>query len=61
MPTGGLSSSSSSAAHGTSTSGFDNSGFVVNFGSGALVPTTTPTWIVVAAIIGAVWLLHRKR
>lgn len=40
-------------------SGFDNSGFVVNYG-GALSAGPVPSWLIIAAAVGAfLWL--RKR
>lgn len=54
----------SSAATGTSNSGFDNSGFVVNFGNGNSTAKDAggiPTWVLAAVAIGAVLWLTRKR
>lgn len=57
-----LETSSSSSATGQSRSGFDNSGFVVNFGGTGGVTTgqvVSPyVWLAVAA--GVAWVLLRK-
>lgn len=65
-PTAGysLETSSSSSASGQSRSGFDNSGFVVNFGGKGGVTTAAaegaPAWVWVALLAGALWLFTKK-
>lgn len=61
MPNMSLSSQSASEAKGTSNSGFDNSGFVVNFGGSNSIGGGMPQWAMYAALIGAaLWLFKRK-
>lgn len=62
LPPLNIASQASSNAHGASSAGFDNSGFVVNFGGGNSVGAAIPQWAVMAALIGGVvWLIKRKR
>lgn len=51
--------SSSSDAKGSAQSGFDNSGFNVNFGAGSV--GGLPTWAMLAAAGAVAWMLLRKR
>lgn len=65
-PTAGysLQTSSSSSAAGTSNSGFDNSGFVVNFGGAGGVSTASgamPSWLWPVLAVGvALWFLKGR-
>ncbi len=59
VPPLNLNASSSSSAKGQSSAGFDNSGFVVNFGGGNSVGGL-PTWVTYAAVIGAAILFLRR-
>ncbi len=64
MPNMSLSSNSSSEARGTSNSGFDNSGFVVNFGGSNSVGGLMgglPEWFPMVAIAAAAFWLIKKR
>lgn len=54
--TGGAAGPSSASSQ----SGFDNSGWVVNIGGGS-AGAAMPPWVVIAAIVGGVvWLLRRR-
>lgn len=67
MPgTPSLNTNTSSSASSKSTAAFDDSGFVVNFGSGTAGATTAattpaPGWLYPALAVGAVLWLTRKR
>ncbi len=60
VPLPPLQLSTKSEAKGASSAGFDNSGFVVNFG-GANSVGGLPQWAVLALLAGGAWWLTRKR
>ena len=55
----------STSASGASNSGFDNSGFVVNYGGGVSTASGglgVPSWVwIAAAVVAVVWIAKRKR
>ena len=62
IPSMSLQTSSSSEAKGASNSGFDNSGFNVNFGgAGGVTTGALPSWVWIAVAAGAAWWLIKRR